>query len=109
MSDIDMSAIDNVAHHDERMARRLRANVAVIARRTGDPDLRALCLKVLGGQQSVRRVFEHPSFSGMLQHNLANLKQGLDRVPPERREEALRRIGEQITDDEVLDTLRDAD
>lgn len=91
--DVDYSAIDTVAGHDPRLARSLRASIAVIARRTDDPSLRRLCIEVLHGTQSVRRVFAHPAFNGMVETSLDNLEKGLDRLDPQTREDLIAGIG----------------
>ena len=83
--EVDYSAIDALAGHDERVARTLRANVAVIARRTEDRSLRELCLSILRGQQSIRRLLEHPSFHQMASTHIDNLQKGLDRLDDEER------------------------
>lgn len=101
----DFSAIDAMAHGDERAARQLRADVAVISRRTDDPDLRHLCRDILAGRQSVRRMFEHPSFWSMADRNLSNLEEGLDRLSEEERESLMEQVGEARTDDEEIETL----
>jgi len=38
----DYSGIDAICHGDARQSRQLRASIAVIVRRTTDPDLRRL-------------------------------------------------------------------
>jgi hypothetical protein len=91
--EIDYSAIDAVAGGDARAARELRASVAVIARRTEDPTLRELCLAVLAGRQSVRRVFEHPEFQQMSMVSLRHLEEGLARLDDDDREDLLARVG----------------
>lgn len=84
--EVDYSAIDALAGHDQRAVRLLRANVAVIARRTEDRSLRDLCLSILHGQQSIRRLTEHPSFQAMARRSIDNLQQGLDRLDDDERE-----------------------
>ena len=101
----DFSAIDAMAHGDERAARQLRADVAVISRRTDDPDLRHLCRDILAGRQSVRRMFEHPSFWAMADRNMANLEEGLDRLTDEERDILMDRVGEERTDDAEIEAL----
>lgn len=103
----DLSAIDAMAHGDERAARELRANVAVIARRTDDPSLRDLCVSILQGRESVRRMFAHPSFWAMAERNYQNLEEGLDRLSDEEREDLMDRIGEERTDDDEVAAMRD--
>jgi hypothetical protein len=105
----DFSAIDAMAHGDERAARQLRADVAVISRRTDDPDLRHLCRDILAGRQSVRRMFEHPSFWAMADRNMANLEQGLARLSDEERESLMDRVGEERTDDAEIEALTEGE
>lgn len=105
----DFSAIDAMAHGDERAARQLRADVAVISRRTDDPDLRHLCRDILAGRQSVRRMFEHPSFWAMADRNMANLEQGLDRLSDEERQALMDRVGEERTDDSEIEALTEGE
>lgn len=105
----DLSGIDSITHGDERAARELRANIAVIARRTEDPSLRDLCVKVLEGRESVRRVFAHGSFWSMAEKNMENLEQGLEQLSDDQREDLMGRVGSERTPDEDIDALRDQD
>lgn len=105
----DFSAIDAMSHGDERAARQLRADVAVISRRTDDPDLRHLCRDILAGRQSVRRMFEHPSFWAMADRNMANLERGLDRLSDEERQSLVDRVGEERTDDSEIEALTEGE
>jgi len=105
----DFSAIDAMAHGDERAARQLRADVAVISRRTDDPDLRQLCRDILAGRQSVRRMFEHPSFWAMADRNMSHLEQGLARLSDEERESLMDRVGEERTDDAEIEALTEGE
>ena len=89
----DHSAIATIAGHDQRLMRRLRADLAVIARRTDDESLRDLCRAVLRGTQSVRRVFEHPAFSAMVGRSVDQLQRGLDRLDPDDRDRLLADAG----------------
>lgn len=97
----DYSAIAAVAGNDPRLIRSLRASLAVIARRTDDPSLRSLCVQVLQGSQSVRRVFEHPSFQQMTARSLQNLEKGLERLDPDEREESYNSISRRHTPEET--------
>jgi len=103
--DHDYSAIDHLTAGDERMSQHVRANIAVLARRTDDPELRQLCLDVLGGRTSVRRVYEHPSFRSRLRTSLANLRAGLDRLPEQQRRSLLDQVGTRHTPDELIERL----
>lgn len=87
--EVDYSAIDALAGGDPQEARALRASVAVIARRTDDRSLRDLCLAVLRGQQSIRRLVEHHSFQQLVESSVDHLQQGLDQLDPETRENLL--------------------
>ena len=81
MSDThDFSAISHVTGGDEHAARRLKATIAVIMRRTEDPELRALGKEVLAGRENVRRFLTHPSLMGMAERNFNNLEAGLERL-----------------------------
>ncbi|MEO5853051.1 MAG: hypothetical protein ABIQ15_11110 [Nocardioides sp.] len=103
----DFSGIDQMTRGDARQARDLRATMAVIARRTDDPDLRALVVDVLAGRTSVRRVFEHPSFWSMAQTNLDNLEQGLERLSPEERETVTSQDRVEQTSDEDIEAMQE--
>lgn len=102
----DYSAITQMTRGDERQAAQLRGNLAVIARRTDDPSLRSLIEQVLAGTQSVRRVFEHPSFWAMTERNLRNLQEGLDRLDPEQREQLLDPEARHYTPDDDVAALQ---
>lgn len=95
----DFSAIGAITRGDEHSARRLRASLAVIARRTDDKSLRDLIVSVLAGNQSVRRVYEHRSFWSMFDTNLDNLQRGLDQLDDEQREDIISRVGVDRVDD----------
>ena len=103
----DFSGIDQMTRGDERQARDLRATLAVIARRTDDPDLRRLIVDVLGGRTSVRRVFEHPAFWTMAATNLSNLEEGLDRLTDEERESVMAQAGVRTTSDEDIEAMQE--
>jgi hypothetical protein len=106
---IDLSGIDQFTRGDARQARDLRATVAVIARRTEDPALRELCVKVLQGRESVRRMFEHPTFWDMASASMANLEEGLEQLDDEQREDLLAKVGDadEVVDEAVDDALMD--
>jgi hypothetical protein len=95
--EVDFSAIGAFCGHDQLLMRRLRASLAVIARRTDDPGLRQACLAALQGSSSVRRVFEHPAFRAMAERSADNLAEGLARLDVETREEVLERVGSRET------------
>ncbi len=106
-SEYDLSGIDAITHGDARAARELRANIAVIARRTEDKSLRDLCVKVLEGRESVRRVFAHSSFWDMAGKSIENLEKGLDQLSDEQREDLMDRVGQERTSDEDIAAMRD--
>ncbi|MEX0428094.1 hypothetical protein AB3X52_10735 [Nocardioides sp. DS6] len=89
----DLSSGRQRPGNDPVLVRRLRADIAVIARRTDDPGLRDLCLSVLRGTQSVRRVFEHPPFARLTRTSVDNLQAGIDRLDEEERADLLAGIG----------------
>jgi len=103
----DQSAIDQITHGDERLARHLRGTLAVIARRTDDPSLRQLVVNVLAGRESVRRVYEHPSFWAMATKNFENLEAGIDRLTDEEREMVRDKIDEQETPDDEVTAMQE--
>jgi len=103
----DFSAISHITGGDEHAARRLKATIAVIMRRTEDPELRALGKEVLAGRENVRRFLTHPSLMGMAERNFNNLEAGLERLSDEEREDVMSRVGEERTPDEVIDELRE--
>ena len=108
MSDnADFSAISHITGGDEQAARRLKATIAVIMRRTEDPELRALGKEVLAGRENVRRFLTHPSLMGMAERNFNNLEEGLNRLSDDEREDVMSRVGEERTPDEVIDELRE--
>lgn len=103
----DFSAISHITGGDERAARRLRSTIAVIMRRTEDPQLRALGAEVLAGRENVRRFLTHPSLMGMAERNFANLEEGLNRLSDDEREEVMSRVGDGHTPDEEIDEMRE--
>lgn len=103
----DFSAISQITDGDERAAQRLKATIAVIMRRTEDPELRALGKEVLAGRENVRRFLTHPSLMGMAERNFANLEEGVERLSDEEREDVMSRVGEEQTPDEEIDELRE--
>ena len=103
----DFSGITAIVRGDAHAARRLRATLAVIARRTDDPDLRAVVTRVLAGRENVRRALTHPSLAAMAARNLDNLERGLERLTDEERDDVMSRVGTERTPDDVLDEMRE--
>ena len=103
----DHSGIETMVGGDAERARRLRATLAVVARRTEDENLRRVVADVLAGRENVRKALLHPGMTSMAQTNLANLEEGLDRLSPEQREDVMSRVGEERTPDEEIDALRE--
>lgn len=103
----DFSAISQITGGDERAARRLKATIAVIMRRTDDPELRALGKDVLAGRENVRRFLTHPSLMSMAERNFAKLEEGVNRLSDDEREDVMSRVGEEQTPDEEIDELRE--
>lgn len=103
----DFSAISHITGGDERAARRLRSTIAVIMRRTEDPQLRALGAEVLAGRENVRRFLTHPSLMGMAERTFTNLEEGLNRLSDDEREDVMSRVGDAHTPDEEIDELRE--
>ncbi len=104
------NGIAALADGEKESARRLRANLAVFARRADDPEVTDLVNEVLGGRRNVRDVVSSPQFARELSAKLDNLETGLRRLPPLERERLLDRARhdtEPSTDDERLDELRD--
>ncbi|ANH37568.1 hypothetical protein I601_1126 [Nocardioides dokdonensis FR1436] len=108
MADVDdFSGIDQLTRGDVAQARRLRATLAVISRRTEDPELRQLVRSVLAGRESVRRVFAHASFWQMAETSFDNLQRGLDQLSPEERDLVAEETGSAQTADAEIDQLRE--
>lgn len=103
----DHSGIDVMLQGDQEGARRLRATLAVIARRTDDPDLERTIRDVLAGRENVRRALLHPALFAMAERNFANLEEGLNRLSDDEREDLFSKVGEIRTPDEVIDALED--
>lgn len=105
--DHDHSGIEQMVRGDAERARRLRATLAVVLRRTEDEDLRRVIREVLAGDQNVRRALMHPGMTAMAQSNLDNLERGLDRLDPQEREDVLARAGTERTPDEDIEAMRE--
>ncbi|MGG5259458.1 hypothetical protein [Phycicoccus avicenniae] len=103
----DHSGIDSIVRGDADRARRLRATLAVVARRTDDEDLRRTVREVLAGRVNVRRALLHPALNAMAAKNLENLEKGLERLDPEQREDVLSRVGKERTPDEEIEEMRE--
>lgn len=104
----DGSGIDRMVRGEPERARRLRATLAVVARRTEDEDLRRVIRDVLAGTENVRRALLHPGMTAMAQASLDNLERGLDRLDPDEREDVMSRVGTERTADEEIDAMREA-
>jgi hypothetical protein len=97
---------------DAERARQLRANIAVFARRLGDPQITRMVNEVLAGRRNVREVFRTPQFTEVTDRNLGRIEEGLGRLTPEQREELFERMRDRDLPpeaDERNRTLRDAD
>lgn len=103
----DHSGIETMVGGDADRARRLRATLAVVARRTEDENLRRVVADVLAGRANVRTALLHPGMMSMAQTNLSNLEEGLDRLSPEERDDVMSRVGEERTSEEDIDALRE--
>ncbi|MGL5851027.1 MAG: hypothetical protein ACRCZD_09635 [Phycicoccus sp.] len=103
----DQSGIDGMTRGDREQARRLRATLAVISRRTDDEDLRRTVGEVLAGRVNVRRALLHPALTAMAERNLENLEKGLERLGPEQREDVLSRVGTERTPDDEIEAMRE--
>lgn len=97
MSDtLDQSGIASFSGFDAETARRLRANLALIARQTDSEDLRGLVRRVLSGTEHVRAVFRHPAFVAMAAPKLENLLEGIRRLDPEERAKVFQAAGQRV-------------
>lgn len=85
----EKSGIARIAHGDEEAARRLRANLAVFARRTGDPQVRKLVSEVLAGRRDVREVFASKEFRQTVSTNIARIEAGIEALTDEERARVL--------------------
>lgn len=106
------NAILVITQGDAERAKRLRANIAVFARRLDDPEVTRKVDEVLRGQRSVRDVFRTRQFQEVANRNFEHFERALDRLPPGDRERLLGRLQapeDEATDPKRLDSLRDAD
>jgi hypothetical protein len=103
----ERSGIAKLVHGDESRARELRANLAVFARRSGDPGMRTLVADVLAGRRNVRDVLRAKEFNDTGLRHVANIEKGLARLSEEQRADLFgpNRPG---TPDEKLTELRDS-
>ena len=103
----------SVVGGDAERARQLRANIAVFARRLGDPQITRMVNEVLAGHRNVREVFRTRQFQEVGSRNLDNLERGLDRLPPGELQRMLGEAGERAESDAEADDrlhgLRDRD
>ena len=105
----DGNGIARLAQGDPNEVRRIRANLAVFARRARDRDTTELVNDVLAGRRDIRDVVNSESFRRVAESNVANLEEGLRRMPDEQRTrllDAARRQELPITDRDEIDTLR---
>jgi hypothetical protein len=110
------NGVVSVVGGDPERARQLRANIAILARRLGDPQITRMVNEVLAGHRNVREVFRTRQFQEVGSRNLDNLEQGLDRLPAGERERMLVEAGERAEAvaereerDARLHALRDRD
>ncbi|HWC82128.1 MAG TPA: hypothetical protein VG756_19425 [Pseudonocardiaceae bacterium] len=85
----EQSGITALTHGDEADGRELRANLAVFARQTDNPEMRSLVTDVLGGRRNVREVLRSPQFLDVAARRVANLEAGIARLSDEQRAELL--------------------
>lgn len=83
----EKSGIARIAHGDEEKAREFRANLAVFARRSNNPQLRRLVVDVLGGRREVREVFATPEWRMAVSKNIARVERGIAALTDEQREQ----------------------
>jgi hypothetical protein len=81
------SGIARITHGNERDARELRANLAVFARRSDNPQITRLVNDVLAGRRNVREVLRTKEFTDALGANLRKIEAGLDQLTNEERAE----------------------
>jgi len=86
-ADEDQSGITALARGDAASARELRANLAVFARQTDNPEVRSLVAGVLAGRRNVREVFQAREFNEVGLRRLANIEEGIARLNDEQRAE----------------------
>jgi hypothetical protein len=102
----DRSGIDRLVHDDPNDARELRANLAVFARRTGDPRIRSMVTDVLAGRRDVREVFHTKEFSDAVSDGIGKIEAGIEALTDEEREWVFDRSRPR-TPQSTLDQLRD--
>ena len=105
--DEDQSGIMDLVHGDAASARDLRANLAVFARRSDNPQIHRLVSEVLSGKRSVREVFKTKEFNDASLKHFANVEKGIAQLTEEQRAE-LWNPDRPRTPDETVDALRDA-
>jgi hypothetical protein len=73
----ELSGIAAMVRGDEERAIRLRGNLALFARQSGDPGTRRLVVEVLAGRRNVRDVLRSAEFTRVCRRRLANVERAL--------------------------------
>jgi hypothetical protein len=103
----ERSGIASLVHGSASDARDLRANLAVFARKTDNPRIRAMVSDVLAGRGDVRDVFRTPEFNECAARGLNRIEAGIDQLTDEQRAEVFD-INRPRTQDEKIAAMRDA-
>ena len=83
----DESGIEALTRGDAASARELRANLAVFARQTDNPEVRSLVAGVLAGRRNVREVFATREFNEVGLRHVASIERGIAQLTDEQRAE----------------------
>jgi hypothetical protein len=101
------NGIAALVHGDPQRARELRADLAVFARRSDNPNLRRQVADVLAGRRNVREVLRTPEFNNAAAAALGNIEDGLAQLTDEQRAQVWDRTRPR-TQESNLDAMRDA-
>lgn len=96
-----------MAERNPDLARIVRANLAVYARRSDDPQVRDQVRDVLAGRADLSEVLVSPPFTETVDTHLDNLLAGVEQLSPEEKAQAFDRSGEPTSEAELA-ALRDA-
>lgn len=86
--------LDRMAERDPELARIVRANLAVYARRSKDAQTRDRVKDVLAGRRDLTEVLNSKEFTETVRGHLDNLLAGVELLTPEEKERAFGRAGE---------------
>ena len=99
--------LGRMAERSPELARIVRANLAVYARRSDDPQVREQVKGVLDGRRDLDEVLNSRPFAETVDRHVDNLLAGVEQLTPEERAKAFDRSGEPTSEAELA-ALRDA-